>query len=591
MIYSAVRMKDENEKNIDLEVKFTVDDVRRVSDLEDKDEDPIIILERLSKGFWFRMGYAGHANDKGYIKSRFCRPYKFMVQCVVHSLSQRKGAYDKTSDYIMNIIACLVLNRPYNISQVIFNHMVDNIKGEKYIKYPRFIQMLLDDQVPNLPKDPKDELKLNHMGSETLKRLDKYKGLKPDHEPRVKGMIGKIKKKDYVAPENDQWRHVDKTEKKKSPPTLIDETVIPPTELIKKGADLLNMTFDEYMKHTDAKIAKATNVAEKEADTTANNVEAEGVKETLVEGVVQSDSSATESDEVDPTKIAPTSYVSGKQKYKGSPTKKKYSDEEDSTYVPTSKEKRKGLKKRKARHVGVVSRSVRAKKDSTTVPEVPIVEKSVEVPEVQSVQVPEVERKKAPESPIYERVEKNDEFVEVEFMGERKSTPPPTPINPTIHIHDDPKKTPEEQLKKATTSSSSHGFPKVIGEYPEDLPEGDFDIFNEGKINVLTKKLSVLEKAKAKVEAKLEAVKAENVALKKELEEHAGMIDKLGDELEKVNDQYKSVDNFKKLLHEMSGDVSQHATNENKALKEEIEALRADKVVKDEELNMLYTKG
>ncbi|KAJ0770335.1 hypothetical protein HanPI659440_Chr07g0256191 [Helianthus annuus] len=305
-------------KRIDLEVKFTVDDVRRVLDLKDNDNDPIIIPERLSKGFWFRMGYTGHVNDK-YIKSRFCRPYKFMVHCVVHALSHRKGAYDETSDYIMNIIACLVLKRPYNISQVIFNHMVDNIRGEKYIMYPSFIKMLLDDQVPNLPKDPEDELKLHHMDSETLKRLDKYKGLKPEQEPRVKGMIGKIKKKDYVAPEDDQWRHAesnseDETDKlkdmvekklrfwyerdekkrkrtpkispkvitlkvvikgkigkqesserfvdtsfeydsnninvcvaeptkKKSPPGLVDEHVIPPTDMIQQGVDLLNVSL------------------------------------------------------------------------------------------------------------------------------------------------------------------------------------------------------------------------------------------------------------------------------------------------------------------------------------------------------------
>ncbi|MFS8021594.1 hypothetical protein Hanom_Chr16g01429251 [Helianthus anomalus] len=49
MIYSAVRMKDENGKDIDLEVKFTVDNVRRVLDLQDKDDDLIIIPERLSK--------------------------------------------------------------------------------------------------------------------------------------------------------------------------------------------------------------------------------------------------------------------------------------------------------------------------------------------------------------------------------------------------------------------------------------------------------------------------------------------------------------------------------------------------------------
>ncbi|KAJ0576072.1 hypothetical protein HanOQP8_Chr05g0182251 [Helianthus annuus] len=173
-IYSAVQKKDENGQDIDVEVKFTVADVRRVLDLKDSDDDPIIILERLSKGLWFRMRYTGHMNDK-YLKSRFCRPYKFMVHCVVQALSHRKGAYDEMSDYIMNIITCLVLNRPYNISQVLFNHMIDNIKGKKYIMYPRFIQMLLDDQVPNLPKDTADELKLQHMSSETLNRLNKYK--------------------------------------------------------------------------------------------------------------------------------------------------------------------------------------------------------------------------------------------------------------------------------------------------------------------------------------------------------------------------------------------------------------------------------
>ncbi|MFS7913917.1 hypothetical protein Hanom_Chr02g00147351 [Helianthus anomalus] len=296
-IYSTVKMKDENDQDIDVEVKFTVGDVRSVLDLKDSDDDPIIIPERLSKGLLFRMGYMGHVNDK-YLKSRFCRPYKFMVHCVVHALSHRKGAYDETSDYIMNIITCLVLNRPYNISQVIFNHMVDNIKGENYIMYPRFIQMLLDDQVPNLLKDSADELKLQHMSSETLNRLNKYKGITPDQEPRVKGMIEKIKNPNYVAPENDHWRHeesnyedesehlsemtekrlrfwyekdrkrkrtpkvspkvvgpkivIKEPTKKKSPPRLVDEPVIPPTDLINKGVEYLNLSFDDYIKQFKA---------------------------------------------------------------------------------------------------------------------------------------------------------------------------------------------------------------------------------------------------------------------------------------------------------------------------------------------------
>ncbi|MFS7978135.1 hypothetical protein Hanom_Chr10g00912061 [Helianthus anomalus] len=103
-IHYAVRIKDENNKDVDLPEKITVGEIRRVLDLQDKDEDPII----------------GFINDKGYTKSMFCRPYKFLVHCMIHALAHRKGAYDEASDYIRNIIVSLVLNQPYNIYQVIF---------------------------------------------------------------------------------------------------------------------------------------------------------------------------------------------------------------------------------------------------------------------------------------------------------------------------------------------------------------------------------------------------------------------------------------------------------------------------------------
>ncbi|KAJ0430092.1 hypothetical protein HanHA300_Chr17g0664991 [Helianthus annuus] len=135
MIYSAVRKKNENDQDVDLEIKFNVGDLRRVLELGNDDDDPIIIPEHLCKGLWCRMGFTGHLNGK-YLKTMFSKPYKFMIHYVVHALSHRKGAYDETSDYIMNIVTCLVLNRPYNVSQVIFDHLVDNIKGDKYIMYP-----------------------------------------------------------------------------------------------------------------------------------------------------------------------------------------------------------------------------------------------------------------------------------------------------------------------------------------------------------------------------------------------------------------------------------------------------------------------
>ncbi|KAJ0800943.1 hypothetical protein HanPI659440_Chr03g0111111 [Helianthus annuus] len=150
-IYSAVTKRNENGQNVDLEIKINVGVVRRMLDLGDSDNDPTIIPERLAKGLWCRMGFTGHINGK-ILKTSFSHAYKFMVHCVVHALSHRKGAYDETSDYIMNIITCLILNRPYNVSQVIFDYMAENARAgnKQYIMYPSFVQMMIDDQFKDL---------------------------------------------------------------------------------------------------------------------------------------------------------------------------------------------------------------------------------------------------------------------------------------------------------------------------------------------------------------------------------------------------------------------------------------------------------
>ncbi|MFS7900702.1 hypothetical protein Hanom_Chr00s132013g01815721 [Helianthus anomalus] len=201
-IYSAVRKKDENGQDVDLEFKFNVGDLRRVLELGDSDDEPTIIPERLCKGLWCRMGFTGHLNGK-MGKTMFYHSYKFMIHCVVHALSHRKGAYDETSDYIMNIITCPVLNKPYNVSKVIFEYMAENEKAgsKKYIMYPRFIQMMINDQFKDIQKSNDDIFGLRSMTAETISRLAK------GPEPRVKRMICRINNPAYVAPENDAWRH------------------------------------------------------------------------------------------------------------------------------------------------------------------------------------------------------------------------------------------------------------------------------------------------------------------------------------------------------------------------------------------------
>ncbi|MFS7979484.1 hypothetical protein Hanom_Chr10g00927831 [Helianthus anomalus] len=78
-----------------------------------------------------RMGYDGYVNDTTYNKSKFLRPCKFLVHLTIHALHHRKGAFDVSSDFVMCVLTSLIL--PSNISQAIFNYMVDNINGEKFL--------------------------------------------------------------------------------------------------------------------------------------------------------------------------------------------------------------------------------------------------------------------------------------------------------------------------------------------------------------------------------------------------------------------------------------------------------------------------
>ncbi|KAJ0561125.1 hypothetical protein HanHA300_Chr06g0219341 [Helianthus annuus] len=180
--------------------------MRRVLDLKDKDGDLVGLSERLCKGLWFRMGFMGVVNETHYNKQNLSQPYKFLVHSVIHTMGHRKGGYDVAIDYIMCMVTALILNRPYNFSQVIFEHMKANITGDKFLQCPRFIQMLLDDKIKNLEKDASDELILDHMSIATLDRLNLYKLKK---SPPKRRKFACIEKPDCVAPLDNKWRHDD----------------------------------------------------------------------------------------------------------------------------------------------------------------------------------------------------------------------------------------------------------------------------------------------------------------------------------------------------------------------------------------------
>ncbi|MFS7963122.1 hypothetical protein Hanom_Chr08g00734441 [Helianthus anomalus] len=185
--------------------------IREVINFPDEAESPIRFLERMVKGCMLRMDYQGALNVGNYLKSKFQKPYKFLIHCILMSLSHTKGSYDAMRDYQMNMVTVLVLNKKYNFSHIVSHYMTENITTKsKTWMYPRFVQMLIDHAYQEIDRNIKDDLLVqSHMNDVSLKQLGRYH---PNHpEPKVGAeFFGFIKDANYVDPnpvDHKNWRN------------------------------------------------------------------------------------------------------------------------------------------------------------------------------------------------------------------------------------------------------------------------------------------------------------------------------------------------------------------------------------------------
>ncbi|MFS7984271.1 hypothetical protein Hanom_Chr11g00984531 [Helianthus anomalus] len=122
---------------------------------------------------------------------------------------------------LIGLMVALTLNKQFCISWYLFSNMKENLRrtgptGHKFWTYPRFLQMIMNVQHPDLPKDVNDVLKIDMMIEHSL---EIFKGVAakryPEETPRK--MFGALKDKNYMAPANDRWRHDDSLSDKEEP--------------------------------------------------------------------------------------------------------------------------------------------------------------------------------------------------------------------------------------------------------------------------------------------------------------------------------------------------------------------------------------
>ncbi|GKE93822.1 hypothetical protein Tco_1574917 [Tanacetum coccineum] len=76
---------------------------------------------------------------------------KFLIHTILQCLSAKTTAWNEFSSTMVSALICLATNQKFNFSKYIFERMVKNLDNvNKFLMYPRFVQVFLDQQVGDM---------------------------------------------------------------------------------------------------------------------------------------------------------------------------------------------------------------------------------------------------------------------------------------------------------------------------------------------------------------------------------------------------------------------------------------------------------
>ncbi|KAF5756705.1 hypothetical protein HanXRQr2_Chr17g0817951 [Helianthus annuus] len=195
-------------------VVITENTIRARLQLGDQPEDSTSIDLQCQRGLLMRLRYSDNVLANQINKKFMPLRYKFLLHILIHCLSNKRSGYDLSPIDLTGLFTALILNKPFNISRYIFDNLKENARrplpsatqrtSTKFWLYPRFLQMMIDDQIPDLPKAEADVLPVNPMNERTLlifKSMSNYKESDP-----IRKLIGHLDVPNYEASQNNKWR-------------------------------------------------------------------------------------------------------------------------------------------------------------------------------------------------------------------------------------------------------------------------------------------------------------------------------------------------------------------------------------------------
>nr|GEU77919.1 hypothetical protein [Tanacetum cinerariifolium] len=97
------------------------------------------------------MGYEKPSTKLTFYKAFFSSQWKFLTHTLLQSLSSKRTSRNEFSTAMASAIICLSKGQKFNFSKYIFDSLVRNVdSSSKFYMYPRFIQLIIQNQVGDL---------------------------------------------------------------------------------------------------------------------------------------------------------------------------------------------------------------------------------------------------------------------------------------------------------------------------------------------------------------------------------------------------------------------------------------------------------
>nr|GEZ73844.1 uncharacterized mitochondrial protein AtMg00810-like [Tanacetum cinerariifolium] len=176
-------------------IEAAIRDVLRLDDAEGVDclpnEEIFVELAHI--------GYEKPSTKLTFYKAFFSSQWKFLIHTILQSMSAKRTSWNEFSSAMVSTVICLSIGRRFNFSKYIFESLVMNVDStSKFYMYPRFIQLLIKNQLGDLSTyiTKYSSLALTQKVFANMKRVEK--GFSMDETPLFKVMLGVIKEEGAV---------------------------------------------------------------------------------------------------------------------------------------------------------------------------------------------------------------------------------------------------------------------------------------------------------------------------------------------------------------------------------------------------------